>query len=548
VNRDIEQTMEYHEATKHSEVSVQLSHHYLDWDNKPLPFKVYTKLPSILLPKDFSKPQLAAFASISGIKPNKPSATTTLDTKRLAEILFFSAGITREMKYPFGTYYMRAASATGALYPIELYIVCKDIIGLKAGIYHFCPGDFTLTELRLGDYRFELATAAGDNKNIITSPVTIVFTSIAWRNAWKYQARSYRHWFWDTGVIAANLLATAISAKLPAQLIIGFVDDIVNQLLFLDVKREVTVAIVPIGIGSAEHVPSEVKEAISPSNAPEVVPLSKKREVEYPEIMKAYESSKLLNNEEVKSWVKAGSIATTTNTNNIAQDQNRVRTLGHKLLEYKEPSFPQPSLGEVILMRGSTRRFTQAPISFTHLSNILSLSTRGVPLDFLKEDGDSIVDVYLIANDITGLQSGSYFFNRTTNSLDQLKGNSYRSVSGYLCLNQSLFSDASVVFFLMSDLQLLLKALGNRGYRASQLEAGVIAGKIYLSAYAQGLGASGSTFYDDAVTEFFSPHAKDKSTMIAVGVGIPGYKARSGKVLAGITTRTQLLKKSTYPR
>jgi hypothetical protein len=36
--------------------------------------------------------------------------------------------------------------------------------------------------------------------------------------------------------------------------------------------------------------------------------------------------------------------------------------------------------------------------------------------------------------------------------------------------------------------------------------------------------------------------------MIAVGVGIPGYKARSGKVLAGITTTTQLLKKGTYPR
>src|SRR5919199_115372 len=543
--------MEYHEATKHSEVSVQLSRHYLDWDNKPLPFKVYTKLPSILLPKDFSKPQLAAFASISGIKPNKPSATTTLDTKRLAEILFFSAGITREMKYSFGTYYMRAASATGALYPIELYIVCKDIIGLKAGIYHFCPRDFTLTELHLGDYRFELATAAGDNKNIITSPVTIVFTSIAWRNAWKYQSRSYRHWFWDAGVIAANLLATAVSAKLPTQLIMGFVDDIVNQLLFLDVKREVAVVMVPVGIGSAEYVPSKVKEDdISPSNAPEILPLSKKREVEYPEIMKAYESSKLLNNEEVKSWVTADSIATaiTTTTNNVAQHQNTVQILSHKPLQYKEPSFPQPSLGEVVLMRGSARRFTQAPISFTHLSNILIISTRGVPLDFLKEDGDSIIDIYLIVNDVTGLQSGSYFFNRTTNSLVQLKGNSYRSVSGYLCLNQSLFSDASVVFFLMSDLQLVLKTLGNRGYRASQFEAGVIAGKIYLSAYAQGLGASGSTFYDDAVTEFFSPHAKDKSTMIAVGVGIPGYKARSGKVLAGITTRTQLLNKEAFPR
>ena len=50
------------------------------------------------------------------------------------------------------------------------------------------------------------------------------------------------------------------------------------------------------------------------------------------------------------------------------------------------------------------------------------------------------------------------------------------------------------MLFLMTNLQKVLEALGNRGYRASQFEAGIIAGKIYLAAYAQGIGASGSTF------------------------------------------------------
>jgi len=71
----------------------------------------------------------------------------------------------------------------------------------------------------------------------------------------------------------------------------------------------------------------------------------------------------------------------------------------------------------------------------------------------------------------------------------------------------------------------------DRGYRAAQFEGGVRGGKIYLSSYAVGLGASGSTFFDDAVTEFFSPHAHDKSPMIAVGIGKPAYKARPGKIL-----------------
>ena len=42
-------------------------------------------------------------------------------------------------------------------------------------------------------------------------------------------------------------------------------------------------------------------------------------------------------------------------------------------------------------------------------------------------------------------------------------------------------------------------------------------------------------------SEFFSPHAKDKSTMIAVGAGVTGYKARPGKVLAARLSKDQLL-------
>lgn len=94
---------------------------------------------------------------------------------------------------------------------------------------------------------------------------------------------------------------------------------------------------------------------------------------------------------------------------------------------------------------------------------------------------------------------------------------------------------------MMTDLNAVLKTLGNRGYRACEFEAAVVAGKIYLSSYAQGLGASGSTFYDDAVTESFSPHARDKAAMIVVGVGMPTYKARHGKILAARLTKSQLL-------
>ena len=54
-----------------------------------------------------------------------------------------------------------------------------------------------------------------------------------------------------------------------------------------------------------------------------------------------------------------------------------------------------------------------------------------------------------------------------------------------------------------------------------------MAGKIYLAAYAQRLGATGLTFYDDGVTEFFSPHGQGKSPMFLVAIG---KRARRGTV------------------
>jgi SagB-type dehydrogenase family enzyme len=535
VNKETSYAYEYHDKTKHSEISLTLSRHYLDWDSKPFPFKIYTDLPFIALPTDFPKPTLGTLSSL--IHSRKVDSGSDFDKRNLAELLYFSAGITRILHVDGETYYMRAASATGALYPIEIYLVSQDIPGLKAGVYHFCPGDFSLTMLRDGDYRSFLADAAGDSSSILHSPITLAFTSIAWRNAWKYQARSYRHWFWDCGVIVANLLATISAHGFSTQMIMGFVDSAVNRLLRLDGMQENTLVLGTISGNSDVAISPKVKAEDLPT--PAIVPISMGKESEYPEIGIIHQASSLLDKEEVKLWNASGVKA--------LRRKDRSESVGYPLT-FEAPILREPSLEETILLRGSSRKFSGGTISLTQLSNILYYATRGVPLDFLENDKSvdtqisSIIDIYLIVNSVTGLQDGAYFFDLNKQALSKLKSGRFSELAGYLCLGQSLFVASNVVFFLMADLDNILDALGNRGYRSSQFEAGVIAGKIYLAAYAQKMGASGSTFFDDAVTEFFSPHASNKSTMIAVGVGIPGYKSRPGTVLAGKVTRAEILK------
>jgi SagB-type dehydrogenase family enzyme len=443
-----------------------------------------------------------------------------LGLNELAELLYFSGGITRKYRFGRELHYMRAASATGALYPIELYVVTGGIVGLEAGVYHFDPLGFQLSRMRRGDYRAELAAVSNDS--IALAPATIAFTSLAWKNAWKYEARSYRHWFWDGGVIAANLIAVSGSTGLPTRMVQGFVDQTVNELLGLEDGKEATILLSPIGLqrqGRRDHSYKRIDPV--PLN---VRPLSEE-ETEYAGIWEAHRASSLQNRQVVDEWTK------------VQPSPSYSTRATYPMFPLTPPmtnGTDSRTLGEVILQRGSTRRFARSLITFSQLSTILRTSTGPIPRDYLPGK-DNLIETYLIANAVEGLAPGSYFYAGKRNSLEQLKRGEFRQMSAYLCLGQPLFGDASVVFFLMTRLRDVLGALGNRGYRVVQLEGGIVAGKIYLSTYSLGLGASGSTFYDDAVTEFFSPHSNEMSTMIAVGLGVPAYKARPGRVLPQFT-------------
>src|ERR1700730_17376031 len=141
-NREIQAAWAYHNATKHSTESVRSNPHYLDWENQPLSFKIYSELQPIPLPEHLSSAPLPSLEAISAIEaPAEKEALPSIQT--MAEIFYLSAGITRRRTYPGGEILFRAAACTGALYHIDLYLVCADLPGLPAGVYHFGPHDFS---------------------------------------------------------------------------------------------------------------------------------------------------------------------------------------------------------------------------------------------------------------------------------------------------------------------------------------------------------------------------------------------------------------------
>src|SRR5262245_16929992 len=506
-NYDLQATWAYHNGTKHSYESIRTNRHYLDWENQPIPFKFYSELEPIALPKQLSSSGMAALEAISIFDiSTKDQAIPSIQT--LAEILFLSAGITKRRSYPGGEILFRAAACTGALYHIDLYLVCGDLPELQAGVYHFGPHDFALRRLRAGDYRGTLVQASGRERAIINAPVIIVCASTYWRNAWKYQSRAYRHCFWDSGTILANLLAAAAAHHMPARIVLGFADWTVSRLLGLDTMREGALALVALG-----NAPGQVNEA--PAVEPvsfETAPLSK-TEVDYPAIRAMHEASSLEGEADVVDWRNqtSGNPSTGSPTSTSREHVIPLEPSGNETLE--------DSLEAVIQRRGSTRQFSRESISFRQLSSMLDRATRGVPTDFLRPEEVPLNDLYLIVHAVEDVGPGAYVFHRDSRALELLTEGDFRRQGGYLGLGQEIPADCSVDVFFLTDLNRVLQRWGNRGYRAAQLEASLMGGKLYLAAYAQGLGASGLTFFDDDVTEFFSPHAAGKSVMFLLALG-----------------------------
>ncbi|MGH7300483.1 MAG: SagB/ThcOx family dehydrogenase [Candidatus Rokuibacteriota bacterium] len=501
------------------------SGHALDWETKPLPFKIYPAIEPIRLPSELPALSADTFAALA---PGETIARPApLDLDRLAALLFFSAGVTRVKTYPGGAQvHFRAAPSTGALYQTEAYVVAGAVEGLDPGVYHFGPGDFSLRRLRAGDFRGAVALATADD-GVAAQPASVILSAIYWRNTWKYQARGYRHLFWDSGTLLSQLLAAARALDLPTRLVTGFVDAELNGLLGLDAAKEGSLVVVPVGAtGSVAAAPPVITTL-----APETIALSS-REVDYPLLRQAYDESTLDSEAEVIDWREARGqvlhydIGHSLGSPSAAPRPARGHSLGspsaaprpaNVVMQELTPPLATAgrSLAETITRRGSTREFSGEAITAEALSSALHHATRGFPADV----PDGLADLYINVHAVTGLEPGAYAYDRAAHALIRLRAGDVREASAFLCLEQALGGTSSATVFFLADLARVLDRWGNRGYRLANLEAGLIGGRLYLGAYGQRFGASGLTFYDRAVVDFFSPLAAGKDALFVTALG-----------------------------
>jgi nitroreductase len=232
------------------------------------------------------------------------------------------------------------------------------------------------------------------------------------------------------------------------------------------------------------------------------LPLSSS-EVDFPLLREIHTASSLGDPEAVRAWRARGATSTPASVSSPRSDRVAL-----------PPPRPQAGrgLGETIQRRGSTRQFARVPLTAEELATALWAATRGIDGDYPA----GRVDPYLIVNAVDGVPSGSYAYDPEARALTPLASGDFRNRSSYLCLEQPLGGDAAAVIYFLARLD---ATLGERGYRVANLAAGLAGGRAYLAAYGLGFGASGLTFYDAHVVEFFSPHAGGKDAIFVTALG-----------------------------
>ena len=336
---------------------------------EPLPYKIYTTLEPIPLPRDFPTSDLPALDAMAATGELQ-IASAVPDLNTVARLCLRSNGLLKRWRSPSGREIeFRAAGCTGARYHLELYLVCGELPGLEAGVYQYAAHDHSLRQLRAGDYRAAVVAATGQEPAIAAAPVIAVWTSTFWRNAWRYQARAYRHVYWDTGTALANLLAVAADARLPARVVLGFADEEINALLDVDGEREAAVSLVALGRSTDRRRAGRLIRPLALTT----LPLSE-REIVFPGDRR--DACRLVAGIRRRGQRLAG---------------RRVRTVPSATRQRADPAAAagrrgapdRPDRRRDRARRSNRHYAAETPISFAALSTMLTASLQGTAMDCL---------------------------------------------------------------------------------------------------------------------------------------------------------------------
>ena len=140
--------------------------------------------------------------------------------------------------------YRRTAPSAGATYPLETYLLVREVEGLEPGIYHYSSSSHSLGMTKEQDVRNRLSRAALGQEMIEEAPINIIIAADYDRTTGRYGQRGTRYVHMEVGHVGQNVSLQAIALSLGTVMIGAFEDKQVKEVLGI---REEPLYIIPVG-------------------------------------------------------------------------------------------------------------------------------------------------------------------------------------------------------------------------------------------------------------------------------------------------------------
>ena len=533
--------MRYHQETKHHFSRYARALGYMDWANQPDPFRRYEGSP--LIPLLRLKPDEAPFSPrYEDLYHPGAIASAPVTVRTLSRFLEYSLAISAWKQVGEVRWALRTNPSSGNLHPTEGYLLIDKGPGVSPfpALYHYAPKEHAL-ELRA---ELPMESFALLMQGFPPNSFLVGFTSVNWRETWKYGERAFRYCQHDVGHAIGSARIGAQTLGWRMLLLDSLADDAVAALLgvnrpedFQGAEREhpdclavVWPADQAAGLAAGKTIflplslaPDAVRELTRRNWHGKANRLSRDDPVQW----------EFLNQVEVASWKST-----------IEQGVFELNSDGHSMQNPISPSadapgiYPgQPSAGQVIRQRRSALAFDgKTSISacsfFTMLARVMprvdrELCKRPMPWDALP--WEPAVHLALFVHRVDSLVPGLYMLARDPAKADMLRRATHqhfawtprpgcpedlplyvlqegdaRQLAAQISCHQDIAGDSAFSLGMIAEFEPSLLRYGPWFYRRLFWETGVIGQVLYLEAEAAGIRATGiGCFFDDPVHQVF---------------------------------------------
>ncbi len=461
--------LEYHDRTKHRRSRYAASLGYMDWATQPDPFRHYENTRSISLPHTDATPPYHLIFENNDL----PIAPVCLES--LSQLLRYALGLAAWKSAGGSSWALRCNASSGNLHPTEAYLILPPIAGISSQtvLTHYLPKEHALEIL-----------CEYDSTEHAPEEITVILTSVIWREAWKYGERCWRYCQLDAGHARNALYVSAAVLGWQCDTLPLDTSKVTEVLGFTDHERFAELE------GESVDLILAIRAAVSanPFHQPTFPPI--------PPTVHANTLSPAHHPWPILEFI-----------DKAAQGSYPLITPLNHLRKIPPPS---RSAGDVILKRRSAQMMDGSWIHKAHFLQILDASF------FEKNTPD--VHFIIFVHRIEGLESGLYAYVRDEAQLDSLKNamrdefrwdeceenlyllqsGDYRGAAQMVSCNQEIAKDGAFSFGMVCRFAHALEEYGASGYKNLFHQCGAIGQMLYLEATSLGLSATGiGCFLDD---------------------------------------------------